>query len=84
MLYRWRWRAVVLLYRCRWCITDCAFISAEEDPWLATALLCTDGAGVPLTVLLSDRTLKDGVCSVRSRDTLLSQQVHVSQLTELS
>ncbi|XP_043191992.1 DNA polymerase subunit gamma-2, mitochondrial-like isoform X1 [Amphibalanus amphitrite] len=56
--------------------------STVEEPWLAAPLRSSDGAGVPLTVLLSERTLQDGVCRLRSRDTSLSHQVHVSQITD--
>ena len=57
--------------------------TAAEERWQAAALRSADGAGVPLTVLLSERTLRDGVCQLRSRDTTLSHQAHVSQLTDV-
>ncbi|KAK2714795.1 DNA polymerase subunit gamma-2, mitochondrial-like isoform X2 [Artemia franciscana] len=41
-----------------------------------------DGAGVPFSVLLSPETLKNGICSLRTRDTTLSEQVHVGSLKQ--
>ncbi|XP_066254386.1 DNA polymerase subunit gamma-2, mitochondrial isoform X2 [Euwallacea similis] len=39
-----------------------------------------DELGVPYSVLLNERTLKDGLVLLRSRDTTLEEQVHVSEL----
>ncbi|XP_017776115.1 PREDICTED: DNA polymerase subunit gamma-2, mitochondrial [Nicrophorus vespilloides] len=44
--------------------------------------LQNDFIGVPYTVILNEGTLKNGVALLRSRDTTLKEQVHVSELPE--
>jgi len=39
-----------------------------------------DELGIPYNVLLNERTLKDGIAQLRSRDTTLKEQVHVTEL----
>ncbi|VEN62257.1 unnamed protein product [Callosobruchus maculatus] len=39
-----------------------------------------DELGVPYTAVLNDNTLKDGILQLRSRDTTLKEQVHVTNL----
>ncbi|CAG9863288.1 unnamed protein product [Phyllotreta striolata] len=39
-----------------------------------------DQWGIPYTVVLNERTLKDGISNLRSRDTTLKEQVHVTDL----
>ncbi|CAH1116035.1 unnamed protein product [Phaedon cochleariae] len=39
-----------------------------------------DQLGIPYTVLLNGNTLKNGIISLRSRDTTLKEQIHVTEL----
>ncbi|CAG9839687.1 unnamed protein product [Diabrotica balteata] len=39
-----------------------------------------DQLGIPYTVVLNERTLNDGIANLRSRDTTLKEQVHVTEL----
>lgn len=39
-----------------------------------------DQLGVPYSVILNDKTLVDGISQLRSRDTTLKEQVHVTNL----
>ncbi|KAL1498219.1 hypothetical protein ABEB36_009053 [Hypothenemus hampei] len=39
-----------------------------------------DQLGVPYNILLNEKTLKDGLVLLRSRDTTLKEQVHVSEI----
>ncbi|XP_057659889.1 DNA polymerase subunit gamma-2, mitochondrial [Diorhabda carinulata] len=39
-----------------------------------------DLLGIPYTILLNERTLKDGIAHFRSRDTTLKEQVHVTEI----
>ncbi|KAF5293804.1 hypothetical protein FQA39_LY03289 [Lamprigera yunnana] len=39
-----------------------------------------DQLGVPYTVVLNEATLRNGICLLRSRDTTLKEQVHVTKL----
>lgn len=39
-----------------------------------------DELGIPYTVVLNDATLKNGILALRSRDTTLKEQVHVTDL----
>ncbi|XP_028142532.1 DNA polymerase subunit gamma-2, mitochondrial [Diabrotica virgifera virgifera] len=39
-----------------------------------------DQLGIPYTVVLNERTLNDGVANLRSRDTTLKEQVHITEL----
>lgn len=41
-----------------------------------------DQMGVPYNVVLTDSTLKDGIAFLRSRDTTLKEQVHVSDIVK--
>ncbi|KAF2882739.1 hypothetical protein ILUMI_23472 [Ignelater luminosus] len=41
-----------------------------------------DQLGIPYTVVLNENTLKNGIAFLRSRDTTLKEQVHVSSLSE--
>nr|CAD7430890.1 unnamed protein product [Timema monikensis] len=42
--------------------------------------LRNDEMGVPYTAVLNDNTLKTGILGLRSRETTLKEQVHVSEL----
>ncbi|EFX64478.1 hypothetical protein DAPPUDRAFT_334148 [Daphnia pulex] len=48
-------------------------------PW--TTAQC-DARGMPYLIFLSDSTLEQGICGLRSRDTTLQEQVHVSDIVE--
>ncbi|XP_050301645.1 DNA polymerase subunit gamma-2, mitochondrial [Anthonomus grandis grandis] len=39
-----------------------------------------DEMGIPYNILLNEKTLKDGLAFLRSRDTTLKEQVHVTEL----
>ncbi|CAH0564268.1 unnamed protein product [Brassicogethes aeneus] len=41
-----------------------------------------DQMGIPYNIILNDNTLKDGVTLLRSRDTTLKEQVHVSDIVD--
>ncbi|KAJ8946170.1 hypothetical protein NQ318_004423 [Aromia moschata] len=41
-----------------------------------------DQLGIPYSVVLNENTLKNGIIQLRSRDTTLKEQVHVSDLVE--
>lgn len=47
---------------------------------LESQYLHHDQLGIPYTILLKESTLKNGILYLRSRDTSLSEQVHVSNL----
>ncbi|GLV46022.1 DNA polymerase gamma subunit 2 [Carabus blaptoides fortunei] len=40
-----------------------------------------DQLGIPYSILLNDSTLKNGIANLRSRDTKLKEQVHISDLS---
>ncbi|XP_046658109.1 alpha-aminoadipic semialdehyde synthase, mitochondrial-like [Daphnia pulicaria] len=48
-------------------------------PW--TTAQC-DARGMPYLIFLSDSTLEQGICGLRSRDNTLQEQVHVSNIVE--
>jgi len=50
-------------------------------PDLCTTLTHHDCLGVPYTIVLTMATLTSGILGLRSRDTTLQEEVHVSKLT---
>lgn len=49
---------------------------------LESQLALNDALGIPYTVVLSLSTLSNGIAGLRSRETTLEEQVHVSKLVE--
>ncbi|KAK7788801.1 hypothetical protein R5R35_010912 [Gryllus longicercus] len=47
---------------------------------LESQFVRNDEIGIPYTVVMNDSTLKNGIIALRSRDTTLKEQVHITEL----
>ncbi|KAH8287821.1 hypothetical protein KR018_000756 [Drosophila ironensis] len=58
------------------------FASTKEASILKDHLGESDMLGVPYTLLLNDETLKNGLLQLRSRDTMLAETIHISDVPD--
>ncbi|XP_038064582.1 DNA polymerase subunit gamma-2, mitochondrial-like isoform X2 [Patiria miniata] len=54
----------------------------ELGPVIGQHVARFDEMGIPFVVLLSDKTLKTGVVRMRHRDTMITQQLHITEVRE--
>lgn len=71
------------LYLCKQLRTNhvsTLFLPSASKSTLDSQYVQYDQLGIPYTVVLNERTLKDGIGSLRNRDTTLKEKVHVTEL----
>ncbi|KAK5640978.1 hypothetical protein RI129_009525 [Pyrocoelia pectoralis] len=75
--------SLLALYLCRQLRDDhvsCLLLPSTIKTTLESQWPHYDELGVPYTVVLNENTLKNGISLLRSRDTTLKEQVHVTKL----
>ncbi|KAK6643115.1 hypothetical protein RUM43_004618 [Polyplax serrata] len=70
--------AMLLAKKMRKCGISVLMLSDMCTNTIERQMLRNDALGIPYTVLLNENTLKDGIIDIRSRDTTLREQSHVS------
>ncbi|XP_016945814.3 DNA polymerase subunit gamma-2, mitochondrial [Drosophila suzukii] len=58
------------------------FASTKDTSHLAEHLLESDMLGVPYTLVLNEKTLRNGLMQLRSRDTRLAETIHISDVPD--
>ncbi|XP_020810253.1 DNA polymerase subunit gamma-2, mitochondrial [Drosophila serrata] len=58
------------------------FFAAKDNGHLADHFAESDMLGVPYTLVVNDQTLKNGLMKLRSRDTRLSETIHISDVPD--
>lgn len=59
---------------------SCLLLPISQKGSLEAQFQLYDKLGVPYTIVLNENTLKNGIALLRSRDTTLKEQVHISDL----
>ncbi|XP_077980683.1 DNA polymerase subunit gamma-2, mitochondrial-like [Glandiceps talaboti] len=55
----------------------------EPQTSLEQQFIRFDEMGVPFTVVINEKTLKNGIIAMRNRDTTLKEQLHITEVTTL-
>lgn len=61
---------------------SCLFLPSCYTNMLESQWQQYDQMGIPYNLLLDENTLKNGITQLRSRDTTLKEQVHVTNLAQ--